>query len=234
MKIERNKILEFLNDNETFHSNFQIDNFIICGSSSTVYGKYKQSIREVSSRYDTLKNHYLDREVKTLDLKILELDLKELNDVSEKGKILRRKKEIEIIRANSELEKLDLIIFDTEREFARIYGHCEILKNKLGTLDNKKKAILEEEYWVERIKTMAILELISSGQVQGTTLDMLSLISSEKREKILESLDKEHINDSIKWFYDKSSSFENDIKKLDTNIENLVEIKKLVSIGESV
>lgn len=229
MKIEREKIVEFINDNQNFHSNFQIDNFIIGNAGSTVYGRYVQAVRELSSRYESLKNAYLDREIKEIDLKIAEEDHNLIGALDEtRLNLLKRKSQINIIRKNSELENINKIIIDREREFARFYRHCQILKEKLGILTNEKRNELDQEYWFNKLKASSVLDLLTTGHIQGSTLELIASIPTQQRKTLLESLNTDNLEKSIEWFYDKGISFELDNKLLDSNVENFKEIKKLV------
>ena len=75
----------------------------------------------------------------------------------------RRRLNITIIRQNSMLENADKMIRDGEREFARFYQHCEHLKKKVGPMDEKRKAQLDAEYWVDKLKAQAAADLACTG-----------------------------------------------------------------------
>jgi len=222
MKIEREKILEFINDNQNGHTNFQIDNFIVGKSGISYYGKYKQAIREMQCRYETLKGLYLDRELK-------QIDIDEANIPKENKQTIFdvKRDKIKLIKLNSELENMNKNILDSEREFVRFYQHCTYLKDKLGVLDQVKKNELEKQYWEEHLLEIAVTDIISTGRLQDNTLNTLTILPKESKLKVLDMISQEKIEGTVSSFYNRMDTcFIDNSKLIVIDIKN-DDIKKL-------
>jgi hypothetical protein len=59
---------QLLADYESQHSDFQMDHFITGASGRTPYGRYKQALRELSRRVESLEASYRERETKLREL----------------------------------------------------------------------------------------------------------------------------------------------------------------------
>jgi hypothetical protein len=56
--IKESRLKAMLDDHQKYHSNLQIDRFIIYKSGVTPYGMYKQALRELYSRYESMKREW--------------------------------------------------------------------------------------------------------------------------------------------------------------------------------
>jgi hypothetical protein len=217
MNNEIYKYEELIKDFDKYHSEFQQDNFIIGSSSGTIYGKYKQSLRELESRVNTLKNSIFDFENKKLDLEKLNLDV-ENNKLSLKsmkseleennfGSDLDKSLFVNSIKAlEIDLKRLDMLknrliislwdmennILEIKKELIRFYEHAITYKKELGELSEDKKRQLEKEFWVDKAMNMASIDLIMTNSLQKPTYEMILSFPREERVGILNALrDKE-------------------------------------------
>lgn len=200
-------IEHLLEDHRKYHSAFQIDCFIIAQNGVTPWGAYKQALRELESRWTSLKMLYVKRLVLQDGRRLLE------EDVKKDPRILYLEREIEA----DELEKQ---IKDTEREFRRFLGHAAHLKKMLGELTEEQIEKLEEQEWIGKLRKKAALELVANGHVSEGTLDaILSLpeAAAEETSALIDSIRdrvkaiawlRKHRAYSLDTRYDKEVSLE--------------------------
>lgn len=98
----------------------------------TVASKYWQSIREQSQVFENVVNACFDFESLSADIELMELDLQEIDTSNKRGKILSRKKQAEIKRAEFNLEGMKVTANDQVREIKL----WEKLKNELREIDD--------------------------------------------------------------------------------------------------
>ena len=91
-------------------------------------------------------------------------------------------------RQSLEMQKntLDRTIADQEREFKHFYAQAVALKNDLGELTPERKAQLERETWLHRLKMKAAIELRTIGRVSEDTMETLLALPKVEREAVLE------------------------------------------------
>ena len=110
---------DIIKDHQIFHSNFQVDHFIVGGDCPTLYGRYRQTLRELVRRIRSLKYLYVKRE----RLKIDHDRTLQIPDAEDDLDL--RSRELDRLEVVMGMEELDRVIADTEREFRRFYAHAE-------------------------------------------------------------------------------------------------------------
>ena len=166
-----------LADHQIYHSDLQMDAFITGKSGGTPYGEYKQALRELTSRYRTLKDLYASRE-------LLEL--------------ATRKAEIELTQKRLAAQDLEATIADTCREFARFYKQAETLKDDVGELTPERRNELDVAMWVHRVKCMAALDVLTAHMPSRSTVELIAALPPDSRREVMHA-----INDPkslVAWF----------------------------------
>lgn len=166
--IDTNTLQSLLASYRPFHSAHQIDNYIVARSGGTPYGMFKQAVRELRSRWQSLCTQYIERE---------EMRRKDVPD-----------SDLERARHRMQLEGLEVQIRDTEREFRRFYAHAVKLKAHIGELTEDRIEQLEAEHWMHKLKQQAALDLLSEGRVKRDTLELLMALDPETRSPIMDLL----------------------------------------------
>ena len=163
-------IADLLNDHQMFHSDVQMDAFITVRAGGTVYGQYKQALRELSKRFRGLTGLYHDRQLAELDIEVLKSGPKGNN-------FALRRRDIEISRARFGLEQTDHTIKDTEREFLRFYAQAVVLKRKIeaehGEFTEEVRAKLDAEMWEYQIQQTIAVDILAGGRVSSSAITML-------------------------------------------------------------
>jgi hypothetical protein len=207
------KLSELFQDHQLYHSEFQQDYFITARSGGTLYGMYKQSVRELYKRWRGLKQLYADHKLAQVDIDELQHKISSRDGTGfdfDRNQINLEKKTADI----AELEKN---ISDTEREFKRFYQQACVLKQQLGELTDKKRNQLDREMWFYKIKEMAGLDILSCGRIQRSTIECALSCNVEDRKKILKEI-KDH-ESLIEWMETKQ-----DILSLKTDELEMVEM----------
>lgn len=210
------KINDLFKDHQLYHSEFQQDYFITMRSGGTVYGQYKQALRELYKRFRGLKGLYSERDLLQVDID--ELEEKTLNE-DEYNKFEQRRNKI-----NFEKKRLDMVemcknIEETEREFNRFYAQSASLKDIVGELTEEKRNRLDREMWIFKIKEMAAIDLLSHGRLGNNTLELMTCVPDNIRTELLETI-KDH-NKLVEWFENKDTSI--DPIQLDIETKKLLE-----------
>jgi hypothetical protein len=156
-----------LADHQIYHSDLQMDAFITGKSGGTPYGEYKQALRELKSRTQTLKSLYANRELVQLAI---------------------RKAEIELEQKRQSAADLEDTIADTVREFTRFYRQAEILKAEVGVLTPERRNELDVDMWVHRIKCMTALDFLTTGRWSRSTVELVSALPPIQKAEITQAI----------------------------------------------
>ena len=185
---------ELLDDHEIYHSNFQIDNFITVRAGETLFGQYKQSLRELFKRYRGLKELYVAKELLLVDMEELEF-----NQKNHPGSIFeRRRDKINLAKYCMNLEDLERNISHTEREFRRFYGQANTLKAEIGDLTISKRNKLDLEMWEHKLKSMVAVDYITKGRIGENALTFIRSIPKEIRKPLLAEIKDQRA--LLEWF----------------------------------
>lgn len=195
-----------LRDHQSYHSEFQIDHFILAQAGRTPWGMYRQAVRELATRLSGLQQSYLSRER-------LLLDIEEAGEPKSDGSIESRRKRLDAIEARANRDRLDRQIREQEREFRRFYAHAVALKQQLGELTQGKRERLEREFWMHQVKCMAALDYITARGLGKATAEILHALPTDmRREAISEVMpsDPSRMHECadrlVKWYLNDESA----------------------------
>lgn len=169
---------ELLDDHRLYHSDFQMDNLITVRAGGTLYGQYKQALRELYKRYRGLKQLYSEKE-------LLQVDIDELAEVTTENRFEARRNEINHKTKLLSMDEMDKNIEDTEREFKRFYAQASALKRIIGNLTPEKRDRLDREMWEHKLKAMAAIDIATSGHLSNVTYEMITATPVQLRKQIL-------------------------------------------------
>jgi len=172
-----------LADHEKYHSDFQIENFII--GHGHVWGQYKQALRELSARWEALRSE--DDEIQAAEIEAQRERRKWA--LSGTGRLL---KAIAVRRAERKVAGLAHRKNETQRELAEFLRIAVALKRQIGELTIAKRRELESEMWLHKARRMAALDLISLGGLQRQTAEFIASLPREMRRAVLADLRPEN------------------------------------------
>ena len=207
---------DLLKDHRLYHSEFQQDYFITTRSGGTVYGQYKQALRELYKRFRGLKGLYHQKGMLEIDIDELDFKLKEkLLDKFEKAR-----KKLELEKKRLDMIEMEKNIEDTEREFKRFYQQCVSLKQKLPELTGEVRRKLDKEMWLHKLKEICAVDFLSGGRLKNTTVELIGSIPVDDRKVLIDETIRNQ-KGLIEWYETKNEEFE--IKEIDCDLQKLLD-----------
>lgn len=187
---------ELLDDHQTGMSDFQDDYLVTTRAGGTLYGQYKQSLRELYKRFRGLREITCDKE--KLEVEIEEQEFIKDNDTD---KFKQKYAAIEYKRKVMQLEESERSYKDTKREFVRFFKQAAFLKEQVGELTEEKRASLDEDMWKYKIKEMVCIDWITQGRMGNNTFEFLNACPTKMKCELLTTIrDKEKL---LNWYETK-------------------------------
>lgn len=191
------RLSDLLSDHQEFHSELQMNSFITIRSGGTLYGCYKQALRELSTRKMALIQRYTHCQVLQI----------ELDDLRTKTGDLSPRDKVSAVEKRLLLEECSRVIADTEREFIRFYEQAVAIREALRAqgvnfpLDADTRNQLDCEMWEHQLKCMAAVDFIASGRLGAPTVGLLQSCPAEMRGRIAKLvLHKDGHRELVDWF----------------------------------
>jgi hypothetical protein len=197
--VNLNRLKELLDDHQTGMSQFQDDNLVTVRAGGTLYGQYKQALRELYKRFRGLRESTCERERLVIDIEELSEKILDCEGFE------KRRAEVDYKHKVMLMEEANRAIMDTRREFTRFYQQAAYLKDQLGELTPEKRHKLDIEMWEFRIKEMAVIDWITNGRLRNSTYEFLQATPPEMKLRLVESLRDQ--NNTIEWYENKEKDF---------------------------
>ena len=226
---------ELLDDHQTGMSRFQDDYLITTRAGGTLYGQYKQSLRELYKRFRGLRELTSNNARLQVDIEELEWKIKKNQ---EKDFELKRI-EIDYKEKVMLMEESQRAIKDTKREFMRFYQQAAYLKGKIGDLTDEKRHKLDMEMWEFKIKEMAVIDWITNGRIRNNTFEFLHACPKDMKMKLAKSIKLQNQDALIEWYDTKEEQhIPNDLPEIEipNNIDDILSLEdvnprtKIISI----
>ena len=196
------KLMQLLDDHQTGMSKFQDDYFVTTRAGGTLYGQYKQALREVYKRFRGLRQQIADNKRLKIDIEELEFDINGLKEkVDKKSDFLKQRKEVDYQEKVMLLEESERAIADTKREFISFYRQAVYLKEQIGELTEEKRNQLDMDMWFFKIKEMACIDFITTGRLRNSTFEFLHALPNKYKFKLCADI-KNH-DGLIQWYESK-------------------------------
>ena len=180
----KDKIELLLQDHVPGPSAFQVENFIVNASGSDCWSQYKQALREIQGRYETLINQKEGLEL---------LDLKPGWRWP-----FGRRAQIKENRRKRKRQSLIDNIAETERELNRFVELAVKLKEQIGDLENGKREMLEANSWRQKALKMAGVDLLVNGRIGQPTMELILSLPEKDRSGVLTILSPQAKPDPMK------------------------------------
>jgi len=212
------QLKNLLDDHQTGMSQFQDDYFVTTRAGGTLYGQYKQSLRELYKRFRGLRELTCSQERLIIDIEELEEKIDKSISFELKRAKVDHKEKIML------MEESTRVIKDTEREFTRFYQQACFFKEQIGELTDEKRSKLDQEMWIFKVKEMALIDWVTTGYLRNSTYEFLnSLPKKLKQEVALEINNQDKLRD---WY-------ENREEIIPENLNNtkIITTKEILKIG---
>lgn len=208
------------------HTEFQQDHFITGRASRTVYGQFKQALRELSKR--VRGNIDFGYTVESLDIDVMELSARVTAKKHPNSYDLIRD-ELTLKKKKRDLEQAKLSLLDNKRELVRFWQQACVLMEKLeveGPLTLDRLRDLDENMWRERAKEMMAIDFMVNDRMSRQTLELIMCMPAYQR-KLLIQLTKD-IPGLIEWFENEDHShFEQELSYIKPMLKK--EVTELLS-----
>ena len=168
-------INELLVDYEFLHTDFQIDNFIIGGAGDD-WAKYKQTLSEISTRYNSILAGEEELEIARLSRPGFRLAF------TEKRRALHR---VKIARWERSILATEFMLTQTKRELARLVENAVRLKKNFINLSKERRAELETESWRNKAIYMSAMDLLVNRGISHTTMDFILKLPKDARRMVI-------------------------------------------------
>lgn len=202
-------VLDLLADHQEFHSDLQMNSFITLRSGGTLYGCYKQSLRELYTRHISLIQRRANR-------KRLVLEIESLEAADSVDAFQQRRAVIDLEEKRLMLVECDRVLKDTEREFERFRKQAESIRAELEShgiefpLSDESRHILDCEMWEHNLLSRCAVEIYTSlnHQINPTTMEFIQCMPLAIRQRISIALSSENRDKLSEWFMSLESPAE--------------------------
>lgn len=184
---------ELLNDHQTGMSEFQDDYLVTSRAGGTLYGQYKQALRELYKRFRGLRELTCDYEKKQV-----EIEIEKQKSETETDLLQQKLFDIEYRRKTMQLEETERLIKDTEREFKRFYQQSMYLKRQIGELTPEKRARLDQDMWEYKIKEMMCIDWITKGRLGTSTFEFIHSCPKDMKLRLFEVMGNQ--DELLEWY----------------------------------
>ena len=188
---------ELLDDHQVGMSKFQDNYFVTQKAGGTLYGQYKQSLRELFGRFNILREEFFNYEIEKIEIDRIKNDLKN-------GKIEnyydKQIAELDLKKRSIALYERERYLEETKREFFNFYRQAVHLKGLLGDLSQEKKDKLDREMYIWKTKAAAAIEYIMKGRISYETFNMIMSFPKEIKDKLLQELSQKKAKEISEWY----------------------------------
>jgi len=167
------------------HTEFQQDHFITGRASRTVYGQFKQALRELHKR--VRGNTDFGYTMESLDIDVMELSARVTAQKHRNNYDLMRD-ELLLKKTKRDLEQSKLSLADNKRELVRFWQQACVLLEKLEAvlpLTDDRLRDLDEDMWVERAKELMAVDFMVHSRISKGTLELIMCMPPYKRKLLI-------------------------------------------------
>jgi hypothetical protein len=188
---------ELLDDHQVGMSKFQDNYFVTQKAGGTLYGQYKQALRELFSRFNILREDFFAYEIEKVELSRLQNDL-------ENGKITnyydKQINELELKKRKLGLYEKERFLEETKREFFNFYRQAVHLREKLGDLNQERKDELDRDMYIWKVKANAAMDYLMHNRLTRETLSMVMSFPKDIKNQLIEELKNENADKITEWY----------------------------------
>lgn len=172
-----------LKDYQRYHSEFQIDNFIV-GNAGDNWASYKQCLREIKTRKQEIKINKQKIELAGLEYKALKR-----KRFFKFTKYSRLKIKFAIENGKENLFEMREDLRDIERELDRFVKIAFKLKKQIGDLNFEKRAALESNSWLNKARFLSLIDSITNhGQPSRATVEFIFALPNHLQQIIFSEI----------------------------------------------
>lgn len=180
------------------HTEFQQDHFITGRASRTVYGQFKQALRELYKRVRGNTDFGYIKE--GLEIDVMELSARTTaNKYANTYDLMRD--ELQLKKKQRDLEEAKRSLEENKRELVRFWQQACVLMEKLeqeGPLTEDRLRDLDENMWVQRAKELMAIDFMVNNRITKSTLELIMCMPMYQRKNLI-ALTK-NVPGLMEWF----------------------------------
>jgi hypothetical protein len=180
MALSESELHDFLDENNSSMSNYQIDHFVL-RSQVTDFRQVKQSLLELEGRKDSLYQTKVNLKRKKITRDKIEYEIKNATDEFQK-----RFLEVDLEEVNKDIYFIERRLTVQEKEYnyfaEKIYSRFNS-KEELEKFCNNPEE--EHKYWIARMGKQAAIDMISLGRISVGNMDSIAMMSEEDQIQTL-------------------------------------------------
>jgi len=178
------ELRRLLDDHQMYHDDVQLESFILRQHGGTLWGCYKQALRELYKRYRGLKDIEGNRAT-------LEAQLSTSGLMDNQQAVARQ-------QGRLQLEDLDRALADTQREAGWFFLVARQMKEQLGDITPEYRRELDRAYWHYKCSERAALDYLTLGGLSEQTISMVQYLPTDMRREVLAFVqDRDEV---VNWF----------------------------------
>jgi ribosomal protein S18 len=178
----REELRKLLDDFDESYDTFQLERLVVGRAGGTHYGMYKQALRELNGRIESLKQMYLELEEINVDMteNVKKRSNPKTDSYESERCVIRVKKCL--LRKDTLDRKMDRAI----KEINRLYDMAMALKKWVGEITPEKRKHFETELHSYHIKLAMALELFVQGRLSYGSVESLYAMTTEQRIELMD------------------------------------------------
>jgi hypothetical protein len=188
---------ELLDDHQFGMSKFQDNYFVTQRAGGTLYGQYKQSLRELFTRFTILREDFFNYEIEKIEIEKLQ---NSLNSGEIENKYEKKIVDLNIRKRIIGLYEKERYLEETKREFFNFYRQAVHLKGLIGDLSQEKRDKLDRDMFIWRTKATAAIDYLMRGRISNETFNMIMSYPKDIKDKLLTELRPENSEKLSEWY----------------------------------
>jgi hypothetical protein len=173
------KIKELLKDHREGHSKFQVENFIV-NSQAHPWHRYKQCLREIAGRRDSVQSG-IDQ------VFVLNSEIKKMKKGGLIGLFSKQKRAKKISALREQKKSAVKSVYNARRELRYFLNAVLALRKKHNyqNLSRAQKEVLEESAWMEKGKFMLCMDMFCFNHPSKQTIEFIYMLPRKIRRELI-------------------------------------------------
>lgn len=190
-------------DFQYYHSSLQIDRFITARAGMTLWGCYRQALREMFGRLSLLRESWFNREMELVKIDELRSKIKteEAKPGSGQRVFVLRRWRLMLTRQQLRLQAAIHREQDVRREFGRFLGQAIALREKFHPLTPEERERLDLEHWTHALKWQAFIDMTTSPMrsTRPQTFEAIMTMPNDQRVALLQATSVGEFENLSQW-----------------------------------
>lgn len=180
MSLSDDQIVDSIAEIPFSMSKFQMENFVV-KSQITDFRQVKQTLLELSGRYDNMRQSEVDLEKREIERDRLKHKIETAEDPFDK-----RLFELELKEQEKDIKRIIRIKKTQEHDYNFFADKIkERFKTKQELIDFFNNPEEERKYWIARLGKQAALDLLSTGRIGNGNMDSIAMMDEDDQVKVL-------------------------------------------------